>query len=107
MSVTNIAGYIGRFDPSIPPCDASAPTAGLKTLEGEPGSGARGYVAVVVEVVLLVLTTTWLTPSVSACSSEYQTLILSPGPAEVGANALSTALSLKSTLDSGMLLASG
>ena len=59
------------------------------------------------ELVFDVFTTTWRMPSVSACSSLYQALIVSPWPAIEGEEARKTALSLKIVLDCGWWLRSG
>src|SRR5436309_1013405 len=59
---------------------------------------------------VFVFTDTRRTPSVSACSSLYQSLIVSPGvavTAPVGLKVRSTSLSLKTTLVRGSLLANG
>src|SRR5438046_1197920 len=59
---------------------------------------------------VFVCTDTRRTPSVSACSSLYQSLIVSPGvalTAPVGLKVRSTSLSLKTTLVRGSLLANG
>ena len=58
-------------------------------------------------VPVLDLTVTLLMPSVSACSSLYQTFKVSFDPATCGANARSTSLSLNITLVRGLLLANG
>src|SRR5439155_746381 len=99
MSVMNSAGHIGRPSGSVPaksPVRAWQPTSGWSAEPGSDGSGETesGH-GVGGEVPVELFMITELTPSVRACSSLYQTLIVSPLEAVFGLKAAKHSFSLK------------